>query len=991
MASGNYLAILHDRVAGRMRIKVPGLYRNDLLCANLEAKLKARDEINLVRANALTGNLLLEYAINGSAVDMPAAISRLLETELGGPLIRHTETVDRPAKKIVPRKPSAYPKQPMQLWHTLTGVQTIEFVQSRELGLSQETAAQRLAQYGPNAVQGQAKASSWQLFIRQFASAPVAMLGAASVISLATGAAADAVVIVAVVLINSAIGYTTEKSAEKTINALGKLTPDQATVIRDGKVQDVALPDVVIGDVLALSPGSYIAADARLLDSHRLTLDESPLTGESLPARKHYQYLGEEDTALADRKNMVYMGTTVTGGSGRAIVIATGRHTEIGKIQEMVGTAKTPTTPMQLQIDAMGRRLAWFSSGICALVFGIGLLRGRPLPEILLSSISLAVAAVPEGLPAVATTTLALGINEMKQEKVLIRQLPAVENLGAVQVICLDKTGTLTLNRMRVVTLQTLHVRIKVEDAGFYRGDAKVTLYQADPAMQHLMEVLALCNESTLDWQGSPTENALLQVAIDAGEDIRALRTERPAVKMIYRAEDRPYMVSVHALPGGRFFTAVKGRPDDVLAMCLQASVADRLEILSERQRQAILTGNESLGSDALRVLGAAYCISDNEDGYKRQALVWLGLVGMEDVIRPGMSQLMRQFHDAGIETVMITGDQSSTAYSVGKRLGLSWDEELEMIDSGRLEKLDPAVLAGLVSRTTIFSRVSPAHKLRIVEALQRSGKVVAMTGDGINDGPALKAANIGVTLGEKGTDVARSVADVILQDDDLQTMVTAIREGRAIYDNIGKSLHFLLATNLSEIEVMLVSAILGGEEILNPMQLLWINLVTDIFPALALALDPPETDVLRRPPRDPNKAIVGRGDYAGLLLESGIITTGALGVYGYSRMRHGPGPHAGTHTFMTLTLAQLLHAYSCRSKNTTVFDAGKRPANRYLDTAVGVSALLQLLAVVFPPLRGLLRLGPVGVGDMVAILAGAGGPLVINEAVKKVMRSGGT
>lgn len=983
MASENYLAILHDRVAGRMRLKVPGLYRNDRLCANLEAKLKARDEIRLVRANALTGNLLVEYATDGDSRGMPSAMVRLLKAELGSSSIRHTETIDRPAKKIAPKKPSAHPKQPMQLWHTLTGGQTIEFVQGSELGLSQETAAQRLAQYGPNALQGQAEVSPWQLFIRQFVSAPVAMLGAASVISLATGAVADAAVIMAVVLINSAIGYTTEKSAEKTINALGKLTPDQATVIRDGKTRDVAMQDVVPGDVLALSPGSYIAADARLLDSHRLTLDESPLTGESLPARKHYQYMGVEDTALADRKNMVYMGTTVTGGSGRAIVTATGRYTEIGKIQEMVGTAKTPTTPMQSQIDDMGRRLAWFSSGICALVFGVGLLRGRPLPEILLSSISLAVAAVPEGLPAVATTTLALGINKMQRQKVLIRQLPAVENLGSVQVICLDKTGTLTLNRMRVVTLQTLHTRIKVEDKAFYRGDAQVELYRADPALKRLMEVLALCNESTLDWQGSPTENALLQVAMDAGEDIRSLRAERPAVKMVYRAEDRPYMVSVHALPDGRFFTAVKGRPDEVLAMCGQASVADRLENLSEPQRQAILTGNERLGSDALRVLGAAYCIGDAEDGYKQQELVWLGLVGLEDVIRPGMAQLMAQFHDAGIETVMITGDQSSTAYSVGKRLGLNRGEALEMIDSGRLEKLDPAVLAGLVSRTAIFSRVSPAHKLRIVEALQRSGKVVAMTGDGINDGPALKAANIGVTLGEQGTDVARSVADVILQDDDLQTMVTAIREGRAIYDNIGKSLHFLLATNLSEIEVMLVSAILGGEEILNPMQLLWINLVTDIFPALALALDPPETDVLKRPPRDPSAAIVGRGDYAGLLLESGVIAAGALGVYGYSRLRHGPGLHAGTHAFMSLTLAQLLHAYRCRSKSTTVFDIGKRPANRYLDTAVGVSALLQLLAVVFPPLRGLLRMGPVGVGDMVAILAGAGLPLLVNEGIK--------
>jgi len=349
------------------------------------------------------------------------------------------------------------------------------------------------------------------------------------------------------------------------------------------------------------------------------------------------------------------------------------------------------------------------------------------------------------------------------------------------------------------------------------------------------------------------------------------------------------------------------------------------------------------------------------------------------------MSELMAQFHDAGIETVMITGDQSSTAFSVGKRLDLNGNhgKPLEIIDSRNLDKLDPSVLAGLVDKTAIFSRVSPAHKLRIVEALQRNGKVVAMTGDGINDGPALKAANIGVTLGEKGTDVARAVADVILEDDDLKTMVTAIREGRAIYDNIRKSLHFLLSTNLSEIEVMLFSAAMGGSEILNPMQLLWINLITDIFPALGLAMDPPEVDVLKRPPRPPDAAIVSRGDYLKLLRESGLITAGALGVYGYGRLRYGPGLNAGTNAFMSLTFAQLLHAYRCRSESTSIFNRESRPANRYLDSAVGLSSVLQIMTVALPPLRRLLGLSPIGVFDMIMILAGAGLPLLANEKIK--------
>ncbi|MGZ8915587.1 MAG: HAD-IC family P-type ATPase [Methylobacter sp.] len=1000
--SQNYILIVNDRVPGRTRIKVPGLYRNERLRANLESRLTVLDEIRFVRANTLTGNLLVEYIVPQDTREMPLSIAQLLELELGCPIIRHTESIDRPPKKVIARKPekskkarrkpvvSEFQAQPLQLWHTLTGTRVINFLEGSEEGLTQKAATQRLAQYGANLLSEQAGRSSLQMFLEQFVSAPVAMLGVSAVISLATGGVADAVVIVTVVLVNSVIGFVTEKSAEKTINALGQLAPDTTIVIRDGKKQEISMPEVALGDLLVLAPGSYIPADARLLASHRLTIDESPLTGESLPVSKNSEYLGEEDTALGDRLNMVYMGTGVTGGNGRAIVVATGRHTEIGKIQDLVGTAKTPVTPMQKQIDEMGMQLAMLSSGICVLVFFVGLLRGRPLPEMLMSAISLAVAAVPEGLPTVATSTLALGIKNMKNQKVLIRQLPAVENLGSVQVICLDKTGTLTLNQMSVVALHTLQTSIKVKEYDFYQDNVKINPYQADETLRRMMEVLALCNESMpakegTGLQGSPTENALLQVAIDAGEDIFSLRKYYPIVKVDYRAEDRPYMITVHALSDGQFFTAVKGSPSEVLELCQRASIYGQMEVLSENQRQAILTWNERLGADALRVLGVAFCISEDISGYNRQGLIWLGLVGMEDVIRPGMEELMAQFNDAGIETVMITGDQSSTAFSVGKRLGLNGvqGKPLEIIDSGHLEKLDPSVLAGLVDRTTIFSRVSPSHKLLIVEALQRSGKIVAMTGDGINDSPALKAANIGVTLGEKGTDAARSVADVILEDDDLKTMVTAISEGRTIYDNIRKSLHFLLSTNLSEIEVMLVSAALGGAEILNPIQLLWINLITDIFPALALAMDPPEVDVLKRPPRDPNTAIVSRSDYAKLIRESGIITAGTLGVYGYSVLRYGPGQNAGTNAFMSLTLAQLLHSYRCRSEHTSIFDSKNRPSNRYLDTAVGLSGLLQLLAVALPPLRGLLRLTPIGAIDMIAILAGAGLPLIANEAIK--------
>lgn len=1005
-----FLLIVNDRVPGRVRINVPGLYRNDRLRKNLESRLTVLEEIRLVRANTLTGNLLVEYITPQQGEELPSSIVQLLEAELGCPIIRQTESIDRsPVKKkevetkapkvrIIRRKPevSGYPAQPSQFWHALTGARVIEYLQGNPDGLTQEEAGLRLAKFGPNILTEHAGRSSLQLFLQQFVSAPVAMLGVSAVVSLATGGAADAVIIVAVMMINSVIGFVTEKSAEKTINALGQLVPDTTHVIRAGKKVEVFMPEVVVGDIVTLVPGSYISADARLLASHRLTLDESPLTGESMPVGKNADFLGEEETALGDRQNMIYMGTTVTGGSGQAIVVATGRNTEIGKIQDLVGTTVTPATPMQKQIDDMGMQLAIFSSGICGVVFVVGLLRGRPLTQMLISAISLAVAAVPEGLPTVATTTLSLGIRDMKKHKVLVRKLSAVENLGSVQVICLDKTGTLTSNQMSVVSLHTLHARLKVSEGSFYQGEAKVDPYKADMTLKCMMEVLVLCNETVFGnegpdkLQGSPTENALLQAALDAGEDIQSLRMHRPMVKVNYRAEDRPYMVTVHAMENGQFFSAIKGSPSEVLELCQNCYIDGRREKLSEEQRKSILIDNEKLGADALRVLGMAFSISEDADGYKQEELIWLGLVAMEDVIRPGMRELIAQFHDAGIETVMITGDQSSTAFSVGKRLGLNGNngKSLDIIDSRNLDKLEPSVLAGLVDKTTIFSRVSPAHKLRIVEALQKNGKVVAMTGDGINDGPALKAANIGVTLGEKGTDVARAVADVILEDDDLKTMVTAISEGRTIYDNIRKSLHFLLSTNLSEIEVMLVSAALGTTEILNPMQLLWINLISDIFPALGLAMDPPEVDVLKRPPRSPDAAIVSRGDYIKLLRESGFITAGALGVFGYSILRYGPGPNASTNAFMTLTFAQLLHSYRCRSENTSIFKPENRSANRYLDSAVGLSVLLQILAVALPSLRSLLRLSPVGVFDMIMILAGSGLPLIANEAIKEMNKT---
>ena len=1010
------IELVHNTSPGRLRIKVFAIYRSDEATQALEKKIGSIRHVESVRANSLTGTALILFDPNQAATtDVLAALESLYGpiAKPGSPKLARTATATKerplkrwlqglatkslpdevhpPAGRAAPRRePTDASRQtpPKELWYAQDANRVLTLLQSSEAGLDSALARSRLDLYGPNRLTESKQRSGLNMFFGQFVSIPVGMLGLSAVISIATGGMADAVVIGGVVLINAVIGYVTESSAERTINALGNLTPTSTLVIRDGRQMEIPVEDVVIGDLLVLTPGSYVAADARLLTSNRMTVDESALTGESLPVGKHAEQVCAPDSPLGERVNMVHMGTVVTGGSGLALVTGSGLHTEIGHIQALVGEVATPDTPLQRQLDHMGVQLAALSAGICVLVFGIGILRGFGWLQMLNSSISLAVAAVPEGLPAVATTTLALGIREMQRRQVLIRHLPAVESLGSVQVICLDKTGTLTMNQMKVVALNTDRHSLAFRDGIFSHADQAFPVLE-ETELRRLLEVVILCSEvkvirevggERLD--GSPTECALVEAAVHSGVQVEPLRLNLPLVKIEHRAENRPYMLSMHQEAEGRYLIAVKGSPAEVLGLCAHQEIGGDLHALDEDGRQRILERNEEMASDALRVLGVAYGYGNSAEPGVPNNLIWLGLIGMEDAIRPGMPELMAQFHDAGIETVMITGDQSATAYSVGKRLGLNHAKNLEIIDSINLDRVEPEILASVVKDTSIFARVSPAHKLRIVQALQDSGRVIAMTGDGINDGPALKAADVGVAMGKHGTDVARAVADVVLEDDNLHTMIVAVEQGRTIYNNIRKSLRFLLSTNLSEIEVMLVTTALGVGEALNPMQLLWINLITDIFPALALAMEPPEREVLKQPPRDPEQPIIHRSDIARLLRESSLITAGCMGVFAYSVARYGPGMQASTNTFMTLTLAQFLQSISCRSEETTVLDRA-RPGNPYLTAAIAGSMGAQALTVLFPPLRGLLRLSPIAMVDMLAIAAGTALPFVVNEGTK--------
>ncbi|HWP00548.1 MAG TPA: HAD-IC family P-type ATPase [Methylococcus sp.] len=990
LAATTLVVPVHPPIPGRIRLHVRGLYRSEWLKNELETELARLEYIRSASANPLTGNLLVLF-------DAAEEWSRIIG-EVERRVRRHAKPDRSPAPRGFRRQPqevgrhatatvtSPRPTDRTHRWFGTEIEDVFRALGTSPSGLSSAEARSRLLRYGPNVLTDRTPRSALRVFMRQLVNAPVALLGVSAVVSVITGSVADAMVILGVVLINAVIGYVTESSAERTINALGKVGPSRARVIRDGEHVEIPATEVVVGDLLVLTPGSYVPADARLLSGSQLSIDESALTGESLPVEKQAGIRGSDDTPLGERKNMVYMSTIVTGGSGRAVVVATGKDTEIGLIQSLVGEVEPPETPMQRQLDELGLKLAAFSGGVCVLVFGLGLARGYGWLPMLASSISLAVAAVPEGLPTVATTALALGIRNMQRRHVLIRKLPAVESLGAVQVICLDKTGTLTLNQMRVAVVQTAMDRFHCcSDGAFqYQGSRIPPSEHAD--LRRLLQITCLCSEVRLEGgktaglDGSPTERALIEAAMQVGEDVQALRKQHPLLDTLHRAENRPYMMTVHRA-GERYLFAIKGSPAEVLRMCRHFQHQGAPLELDETLRDVILDHNHRLAGDALRVLGVAYACATEPDAGKAE-LIWLGLVGMEDPIRPGMRELMQHFHEAGIDTVMITGDQSATAYSVGKRLGLARNQTLEILDSASLDKLEPELLQGMVKNVSVFARVSPAHKLKIVQGLQRSGKVVAMTGDGINDAPALKAADVGVAMGGQGTDVARSVADVVIEDDNLHTMITAIGQGRTIYANIRKSLRFLVSTNLSEIEVMLLATALGLGEVLNPMQLLWINLMTDVFPALALVMEPSERDVLKQPPRDPRQAILRKQDLLRLLRESGLITGSTMAVYGYSALRHGSGLQTNTNTFMTLTLAQLLHAISCRSEETSVFD-GNRAPNPPLRWAIAGSMAIQVLAAIAPPLRGLLRLSPIAPADVAVILAGATVPFLLNEAAK--------
>lgn len=1039
--SGNAERFVRVRssVPGRHRFWVSGLYRNEALRRALEQRLTLSNGAGEQRVvvNPITATILVLAPRATAAGALAGAIDALVSEfarDNGVPLEKLERRgrerpivlswIERPRKDgegEPPRAPKlrrslgallglarddrarangqmtrATPEDaahPVTLWHT----HDIERVLSRfevdpSTGLGAAEAGARLALHGPNALPRPPQRSGWAIFLGQLKELPVLLLAGSTVLSMLTGGVADGLVILGVIVINGVIGYITETTAERTIASLTGGEDPEVPVLRDGEERVVVASELVPGDVLRLGAGLIVAADARVIVAHELSVDEAVLTGESLPVTKTPRTLDDPELPLGDRRNLVFRGTLVTGGSGLAVVVATGRHTELGQLQSMLGEVERPQTPMQKELGHLGERTVIVAGVVCAGVLGIGLLRGQPLGAMFRTAVSLAVAAVPEGLPTVAITTLALGIRKMKARGVLVRRLDAVETLGAVQVLCFDKTGTITHNRMQVVEVAAALRALRVDSGRLVDSDGGAWTPRALPELERALQVCVLCSEATLSERdgvvaanGSATEGALVELVLAAGVDVARLRAEHPTLRTLHRNEERRSMATLHRDARGlRYLVAVKGSPLEVLERCDAWLCDGRVAQLTPEARREIRRHNDRMAGEALRVLGLAYAEHDREPEVLDRGLTWLGAVGLADPPREGLPELFASFRRAGVRSVMITGDQSATAYAIAKRVGLDVDGELQTLDSIELDRMDPEVFAELAPRIQVFSRVSPRHKLRIVQALQKHGLVVAMTGDGVNDCPALKAADVGVAMGGALTSAAREVADVVLKNDDLHAMLTAIEHGRVIHADIKKAVRFILSTNASEILLTLSSVAAGFGEGMTPLQLLWINLVSDIFPELALALQPPEHDVLERPPRRPDQRMFSRQELGHIAVEGLFLTLGALGAYVYGIRRYG-SPAAGRGvSFVALATAQLLHAFSTRSEKAHLFGAEPVAHNPYLPLSVGGGIALTVGMQLFPATRrwlGSTRALPLL--DWAVAALGAFGPLLVNELVK--------
>ncbi|WCP12076.1 Calcium-transporting ATPase 1 [Sphingobium sp. AntQ-1] len=893
------------------------------------------------------------------AVTIAAIVSWLEEST---PIEAAAQPDDR-LSRSGPRRPRLLDEPPLEsdAIFRSRGEDILELLRSGADGLSANEARRRLAVYGPNRTPPPLGRSQRDMVAAQFTGLPVALLFGSAVLSFATGGLLDAALTIGVVLANAAIGFSSENATERLIRRLSRPTEHMAEVQRDGNRLEVLAATIVPGDILVLAPGQFVPADARILECRDLTVDESTLTGESLPVRKHAKVLDQAPVAVADRHNIVHDGTIVSGGDGRAVVFRTGSGTEAARTRALIDLARPPRPVIEEELSSLSGRLALLCVGASSVVFLVGLLRGEPLLAMARSAVALAVAAIPEGLPAIATTTLALGARAMEREQAFVRALPAVEALGTIDTICLDKTGTLTENRMAVVGVAIGEEVRRTSADGHSDG-------LAPDLLRAIAEALALCNEANLAMQtGSSTELALLRFCSDTGIDPDAVQQQSPIVRLQSRDQAHRWMATAHRLNGADY-VAVKGAPDELLALAAHELTEDGLRPLDEERRRRILATNETLAREGLRVLGVARKEGDLRDGLP-DGLVWLGLVALADPVRAEAQEAVEIFHRAGIRTIIITGDQPATALSVAEAVAVSRTGIIPVVDGANLADLDDQALGALALRTSVFARVSPGDKLRIVRALQGAGRRVAMIGDGVNDGPALRAAAVGVAMGRQGTDVAREVADIVIADDDLRALARAIARGRATDDSIGAATRYFLSTNLSEVLLMLGETLHGRGGLETPMELFWLNLVTDIMPGLGLAMAEPRGDVMTRPPRAADAPLFGHNELRDLGFDGAHLAASALAAHLILLARKGAGPQARAATFITLSLAQFAHAWGLRDR-TPGSVAGRVVSETRLGGALAAACGLLAAPFLIRPLRTLLGLGVPGPGDL-ALSAG--------------------
>lgn len=858
-------------------------------------------------------------------------------------------------------------------------------------GLKGKQVTENLEKYGPNSLKEKQGPSMLLMIIEQFKSFIVIILIAASVLSISIGEVVDGIVILGIVILNAVLGIVQENKANNALNALKEMAAPKAKVMRDGKIAIIDSKELVPGDVVMLEAGDYVPADLRLIDSVNLRIDESAFTGESVAVEKDATRILDELTHIADRENSAYMSTIVTYGRGKGIVVGTGMATEIGKIASMLNEASTEVTPLQKKLDSFGKMLGIVCIAVCVVIFILGLLRGEDLLEVLMTSVSLAVAAIPEGLPAVVTVVLAMGMQKMIKRHAIMKRLGAVETLGSTTVICTDKTGTLTQNKMTVVKVFDGTDHWNVTGTG-YATEGNIEGPDKDVSfLEKMLMTSVLCNDSRLRDQeiiGDPTEGALIVMGAKVGYDQDELNVKYPRLQEFPFDSDRKLMSTLHAIDGQHtMFT--KGAPDVILSRCANIMIDGVCQPLTEDMKNNISKVNEGFAENALRVLGYAYKEVDKSVRLQEeeQALTFVGLTGMIDPPREEAKEAVKLCKKAGIRVVMITGDHIITGSAIAKELGII-DDESQAMEGSYINDYSDKDFREKVKEISVFARVSPEHKVRIVDSIKANGDIAAMTGDGVNDAPALKKADIGIAMGITGTDVSKEAADMILTDDNFASIVDAVEEGRVIYSNIRKFVGFLLSCNIGEILIIFIAMLSGWAVPLVPIQLLWINLITDSFPAFALGLEQGEKDIMSYKPRNPKEPIVDRFMGIALAFQSIGLTIAVLVSYQLGFVLAGDVDGdtkltiARTFCFVTLIIGEMLRAYSARSETISIFRMNFL-GNKYLNYAVMIALILFVIVVYVPALQPIFSTYSLGLNQLVVAIGLGIIPVITGELAK--------